>query len=261
LLDFHNHVIPCVDDGASSDEEAVAALRAFHAQGVTAVIATPHLSGMLTLRPDALAERLAEIDRGWERLIVIAATGCPDVELHRGAEIMLDTPSPEIADERVRLAGGSFVLVEFPYMTVPPRSSAPLQRLHDGGYVPVLAHPERYVGLDPGSALPQEWRDAGALLQINAGSITGRYGPQVRTNALRLLERGLVDYMCSDYHSRSRPSTAHAIQILSELGGEEQASLLTAVNPSRLLQGERPIPVPAMPRLTGLMERLRQWLR
>jgi protein-tyrosine phosphatase len=259
LLDFHNHVIPGVDDGATDETESVAALRAFVEQGISVVVATPHISGQLTLRPAALAERLAEIDRGWTRLRD-AATAV-EVELHRGAEIMLDTPTLDLADERLRLAGGSFVLVEFPYMSVPPRSAHALAQLTAAGYHTIIAHPERYIGMAPGSSLPHEWREAGALLQLNAGSITGRYGPQARANALSLLERGVADYLCSDYHARGRPSTANALRLLGELGGEEQATLLTRVNPTRMLQGERPIPVPRLARSAGLMGRLRQWLR
>jgi protein-tyrosine phosphatase len=261
LVDFHNHVIPGVDDGATDDSQAAAALQAFSEQGIDTVIATPHISGMLTLRPPELQERLAEIDAGWRRLERIVREQHALARVYRGAEIMLDIPQPELTDERLRLAGGNFALVEFPYMTVPPRSRAVLEHLVRAGIIPVIAHPERYVGIAPLSTLPAEWKEAGALLQINAGSITGRYGPQARVNALALLERGSADYLCSDYHARGRPSTAHALEILAELGAEEQGVLLARVNPLRLLEGNRPLPVPPTARPSGLMQRLRQWLR
>ena len=73
-------------------------------------------------------------------------------------------------------------------------------------------------------------------------------------------DRGLADYLCSDFHARGRPSTAHALSILREMGAGEQAGTLTAVNPARLLEGEPPVPVEPIPRQTGLMQRLRQWL-
>lgn len=260
MLDFHNHVIPGVDDGAADDAQAAAALRAFREQGVETLIATPHINGLLTLRPEALEERLAEIDAGWQRLQDIVLEGFPGMHVHRGAEIMLDTPTPDLGDSRLRLAGGRFALVEFPYMTVPPRSRFVLQHLVAAGVTPVIAHPERYMGMAAFSELPVEWKSAGALLQVNAGSVTGRYGPKARENAIGLLERGLADYLCSDFHARGRPSTAHALSILREMGAGEQAGTLTAVNPARLLEGEPPVPVEPIPRQTGLMQRLRQWL-
>lgn len=259
LIDFHNHLIPGVDDGAVDDAEAVAALHAFADQDVLTIIATPHVQG--SLGAAEMAERLAEIDAGWARLVELGLRQFPQLALHRGAEVMLDTPRPELTDERLRLDGGSFVLVEFPFMAVPPNSAGAIQAIAAGGLVPIVAHPERYSGVTPESQLPAQWRGSGALLQINAGSLTGRYGPQARANALALLERGVVDYLCSDYHARGRPSTQAARKILVEMDAAEQADLLTAVNPRRLLAGERPIPVPQLRIRKGFMGKLKEWLR
>jgi protein-tyrosine phosphatase len=260
-VDFHNHVIPGVDDGASDDAEAAAALRAFLAHNTRQIIATPHINGSLTRRTEAIAERLGEIDAGWQRLQLVAREHAPGMQIHRGAEVMLDTPDPDLSDERLRLAGTDFVLCEYPFMSVPPNSTGVLDRMTAAGLTPIIAHPERYVGVDPKSTLPLRWRAAGALLQVNAGSITGRYGEQARINALALLENALVDYICSDFHSRGRPSTAGAAKIVTEAGGAEQLQLLTVVNPSRLLQGELPLPVAPLRLRLGVKGRLRRWMR
>lgn len=261
IVDFHNHVIPGVDDGASSDEEAAAALRAFLAHDTRQIVATPHVNGSLTLRSDAIEPRLREIDAGWERLQAIAREHAPGIQIHRGAEVMLDTPDPDLSDERMRLAGTDFALCEYPFMTVPPNSAGVLHRMISAGVTPIIAHPERYVGVDTQCALPYRWREAGAYLQVNAGSISGRYGEQARLNAFALLERGLADYMCSDFHSRGQPSTSGARKILMEGGGEEQLELLTGVNARRLLQNESPLPVAPLQLKLGVKARLRRWLR
>ena len=261
FVDFHNHVIPGVDDGASDEAEARAALEAFLANHVVQLVATPHIDGSLSARPDHLRERLAEIDRGWERLRAVAAA-FPAVTVHRGAEVMLDTPEPDLSDPRLRLDGGRFALVEYPFMTVPPQSTRVIEFLLRGGVTPIIAHPERYAGITPSSPLPAEWRDAGAHLQVNAGSLTGRYGPQARDNAFALLERGLADYVCSDFHARGRPATTSARNLLSDNNGAEQADLLLGVNPRRMLNGEAPIPVPPWRPRRSIWTRLRQrWSR
>lgn len=260
-VDFHNHVIPGVDDGATDDAEAALALEAFAAQGTHHIVATPHVNASLTLRPKALAARLAQIDVGWDRLLALARGRFPDIELHRGAEVMLDTPEPDLSDARLRLAGGSFALIEFPFMNVPPHSVRVLEGIVTAGVTPVIAHPERYAGITPDSALTAAWRTAGALLQVNAGSITGRYGPAARANALALLERGMADYVCSDFHARGRPATGSARRMLAEMDGLEQAELLTVVNPRRLLAGSAPIPVPPLRERRTAWARLRRWLR
>ncbi|HUF52038.1 MAG TPA: CpsB/CapC family capsule biosynthesis tyrosine phosphatase [Longimicrobiales bacterium] len=261
IVDFHNHVIPAVDDGASDDAEAAAALEALSAHGVVQLVATPHVDGSLTLRPDALRERLTVIDAGWARLsALVARTGA--LRVRRGAEVMLDTPEPDLSDARLRLDGGRFALVEYPFMTVPPQSVRVIDFLLHAGVTPIIAHPERYAGITPAVTLPAAWRDAGAYLQVNAGSLTGRYGEQPRAHAFALLERGLVDYLCSDYHARGRPAITSARNLLIELNGAEQAALLMSVNPRRMLNGEAPIPVPPWRPKQGVWERLRRrWAR
>jgi protein-tyrosine phosphatase len=261
LLDFHNHVIPGVDDGAADDEQAAAALQAFSDQSIDTLIATPHINASLTLTPDLLLDRLEEIDAGWERLRALVARRFPAMRVHRGAEIMLDTPQPVLIDPRLRLAGGRFALVEYPFMSVPPQSAGVLHLLIRADIIPVIAHPERYTSITKASSLPAEWKAAGALLQVNAGSIIGRYGPQARDNALSLLERGMADYICSDFHARSRPATAAAREALVELGAGETFEILTAVNPRRLLDDEMPLPAPSLLRQQRMLGRLRGWLR
>jgi protein-tyrosine phosphatase len=260
LVDFHNHVIPGVDDGASDDVETIAALAAFRDQGVVDVVATPHVDGSLTLDPDRLSARLAEIDAGWARLESIAREQFAELRVRRGAEVMLDAPNLDLSDSRLRLDGGRSALVEFPFMTVPPHSEQVIEWLVAAGFLPVIAHPERYRDASPDPARPRSWRAAGALLQINAGSLTGRYGPIARENALALLEHGLADFICSDFHARGRPSTARALQLLSELGAGEHAEILTSVNPRLLLAGETPIPVPPLRVKRSVWSRMRQWL-
>lgn len=242
FADFHNHLIPGVDDGAVDDEQADAALTALSEQGVVAVITTPHLDGSLTSNAHLLTRRLEELDLGWARLERVAARH-PGLKVMRGAEIMLNTPEPDVSDPRVRLGGGNFVLVEFGFMTVPPNSAAVLRRLRDSGVVPVLAHPERYAGVHPASELPGQWRASGALLQINAGSVSGRYGPDAQANAHALLKNAQVDYICSDYHARGRPALQGCHRVLSEAGAAEQAMMLMSTNPRRLIAGEMPLPV------------------
>lgn len=257
MLDFHNHVIPGVDDGAGDVAEARAALASLQAAGVEAVIATPHLDASLTHRAAALAARLAEIDAGWATLTQLRAREFPELRLLRGVELMLDVPDPELEDPRLRLAGTRFVLIEFPMMSVPPGSVRVLGRLVAQGWAPIIAHPERYRGLDGKIELAGQWRDAGACLQVNSGSLIGRYGPGPRRVAFALLERGWADYLASDYHARGQPTLREAHELLVERGADEHAQLLLRVNPLRIPEEGRPLPVPPLPGgRAGLLGRL-----
>jgi protein-tyrosine phosphatase len=251
IIDFHNHIIPGVDDGAQSVADSLAALRAMMEHGVTHVIVTPHFDGSLTLHapttehPGSAAARLEELDAGWSRLQAAAAE-VPGITISRGAEVMLDVLTPDLSDIRLHLAGGPFVLVEFPFMTVPPGSGRALHTLRTNGVLPIVAHPERYHGVTPGSRLPARWKAAGAFLQMNGAALLGRYGKVAKSNAEDLLSRGLIDFMCSDYHARGSPRVQEYRAWLTEHGGSEQCELLTETNPARMLAGELPLDVPPL---------------
>lgn len=247
MIDLHSHLIPEVDDGASSIREAHAALAAMREQGVHGVVATPHLDGSLTRSPERLEARLAEIDAGWKRLLK-AARGQEGLRLERGVELMLDTPRPDLSDPRLRLGGTSFVLVEFAGFAVPPNAVEALRGLVEGGYRPVVAHPERYGAVQSQPQRVAPWIEAGCHLQVNAGSLLGRYGTAARTAALALLREGAVSYLASDHHARGRIALAEARERLRAMGASEQGALLLAINPERLLDDLPPVPVAALRR-------------
>ncbi len=248
MIDFHSHLVPGVDDGAATLDESRAALAEMRGAGITALVTTPHLRGSLTAEPAELAAFLERIDEGWAALRDLATREFPGLRVERGLEVMLDDPTAELADPRVRLAGTNFVLVEFPFMAVPPNSTQALFALRMQGWTPVVAHPERYGNLDVGAGLIAEWRRAGAYLQVNHGSLVGSYGGTARDAAWRILAHGWADYLSSDYHARGTLHAAAARQAVLAAGGAEQVELLTRENGERLLRGEEPRPVPPLAR-------------
>jgi protein-tyrosine phosphatase len=242
IVDFHNHLIPGVDDGAQTLAEAEAGVAAFANEGVTAFAATPHVDAGLTLRPAHINARLAEIDIGWNRLNALCADKFPAMQVVRAAELLLDVPEPDLSDARVRINGSKYFLVEFPYMMVPPQSARVLGTLRRNGYTPILAHPERYQGVES-VEIAIEWKQAGVHLQVNGGSLLGRYGTHAKKIAFELLEHGLVDYLCSDYHARGNPLISQYHQLLLDCDGAEQAHTLMRTNPRRLFEGQEPLPI------------------
>lgn len=246
VIDFHSHLIPAVDDGAPDAATGLTGLRAFAAQGTATCITTPHFDGSLTKQPEALAARLAEFDAGWEALqrAMQGETGLPRLE--RGTEVMLDDPDPDLSDARLRLAGGPFVLCEFPAMRLPPNAEWAVLNLRQHGWRPIIAHPERYRNHDDRLSALSRCRAAGAFLQVNAGSLLGQHGDRALAIARALLQEGWADYLASDYHARGVPATARAVALLRERGAEAQIRLLTEQNPARILTGDDPLPVPPL---------------
>jgi protein-tyrosine phosphatase len=245
--DFHNHLIPGVDDGAANLEASRAALHEFARAGVTTVLVTPHFDGSLTHAPLLADGRLAQIDAGWAALTGDAEVAACGVQLLRGVELMLDVPDPDVRDARLRLAGGRFVLVEYQGMRLPERNAEYAMRcLRDKGMQPILAHPERYQNVSESLEELRPLRTSGAHFQINAGSLLGHYGRHALRRAEALLARGWVEYASSDYHARGPLSVTDARAWLVARGGAEQADALFSDNPGRLVRGEAPMPVPPL---------------
>ena len=258
MVDIHNHLIPAVDDGAQTPEEAIRGLAAMRAAGVRRLVCTPHVDGSLTASPAALERRLSDLDAGWAELQDCLDSASPEVV--RGAEVKLDRADVDLADPRLRLNGSRFALVEFAHMSAPPQSTLALFRLAKAGWRPVLGHPERYGG----TSNPDLWRDwhRTAVLQVNAGSLIGRYGSAARDAAWSLLELGYAHVVASDYHARGEVDSAAARQAVLERGAAEQAELLFDVNPGRLLDDAEPLGVPALP-VAGesRWRKMTSWLR
>lgn len=256
MIDFHNHLIPGVDDGARDLEEALRAVAAFQGQGVATIVCTPHLRASEVSKAVAAGGFLERCDAAWEALRAAAGDRYPGIALHRGAEVMLDIPDCDLSDPRVRLAGTRFVLVEFPSLMIPPHAGQVLFELVLAGWLPVIAHPERYANAQDDVADAAEWKRVGAYLQVNAGSLLGKYGDRAATLAWRLVRRGMADFVSSDHHARGTLHLAAARTALERQGATEQARLLTVGNPARLLADEKPHPVPPVARRPSLLERL-----
>lgn len=263
VVDLHSHLVPGVDDGSRSLAEALDGVRRMVDSGVARIVTTPHLDASLTRAGMDFDRRLERVDAAWARLSEAVAEAHPELELGRGFEVRIDVPDPDLSDPRTRLDGTDHVLIEWPGMTIPPGTEQIVEKLRRDGLRPVVAHPERYSGLRDRPGWARRWREAGAILQVNHGSLVGRYGSRVRANALLLLREGWVDLLASDFHGR--PDAEVEIEAVAarfaDAGAREQFELLAVINPGRLLRGEEPLEVGPLPgggegllgRLKGLL--------
>ncbi|MFV2005947.1 MAG: tyrosine-protein phosphatase [Longimicrobiales bacterium] len=245
LGDLHSHLIPGVDDGAQAVEDALDAVDQMVRAGVRRIVTTPHLAAGLIDDSDEFEAYMAEVEKAWRQVHALVSRRFPEVGFHRGFEVAIDAPDADLSDHRLRMAGTSFMLIEWPRLHVPQRTERVVKRIRETGVKPIIAHPERYSGMDAELAVVGLWRDAGAYIQVNHGSLVGRYGKFAQQIAMELLEKGWVDFLSSDFHARSglKPYIRESREALSEVGAEEQFRTLTATNPARLLTDEDPIPV------------------
>ena len=206
LIDLHSHVLPCVDDGAESMEEAAETLRTARRQGFEAVIATPHL---LPGTQPGFRERVLEA----VHLLQPEATRL-GIRLYPGMECMHHSQLPALLEsgEALTLAGSRYVLVEFEENVSFHELRYGLNAVSECGCVPILAHYERYRCLMNRSSL-RALKQEGALLQMNYDTIQRAYGIFGHNPFLRHIRDGLVEFMGSDTHGthfrplRTGPST------------------------------------------------------
>ena len=223
MIDLHSHILPGVDDGSRTVDQSVRVLRAFAAKGITDVACTPHL----------LASNLAQgwpanYEDAWARLGEWIPKG---IQVHRGAEVMLDRPIPPAAKERkMTIAGSRYLLVEFTRMVPAEIVSRALSEVIRLDLVPILAHPERYSSCSTDTV--RDWRELGSVIQVDATTMTlaRRRGERARA----LVVAGLADILAADNHGDER-NVATAHEWLCERGGEEQATLLLETNPRAIL--------------------------
>lgn len=245
MIDLHTHLLPGVDDGSPTAAHSASVLRRMQGEGVRTVVCTPHLKAS-----EAWEAPVAAHAHLHEELRHVAP---PEVTLLPGFEIMLDQPGIDLTPQSLALGASQARLVEFPRRGLPAGATEELLRLRMSGVLPVVAHPERYVGCTIETL--GVWRELGAVMQADGMALLGA-GPMADF-ARQALAEGFVDVLASDNHG-DRRSLATARDWLGEIGAPEQARLLTEENPRRLLAGEPLVPVPPIRFRRGVFDRLRE---
>jgi protein-tyrosine phosphatase len=256
LTELHCHLVPAVDDGARSVDEALSWLRAFRDDGITRVVTTPHLSAS-----DARGRWRERIEERFAEL-ADAAAAIEGLVLSLSYEIRIDEPEAELADPALGLGGGA-LLVEFPQLMLPAFPDRMLESVASQGWRPVLAHPERYTGIGGSYAWIPRLREAGVVMCVNAGSPWGEHGPEAERVSRRMLAEGHTDCFASDHHGREGRATSlrEVHDRLARAGFPEAAGLLAAANPASILGGAPCEPVPPVDLASGLVRRLRRMVK
>jgi protein-tyrosine phosphatase len=236
MIDLHAHLLPGVDDGPASWEEALELCWQLASQQVTAVVATPHFvpgcypdAGQVLELTDELNSRLRSLSIG--------------ISVYPGAEAYLVPELPQLVAARQILTlnnAGRYLLVELPFEEVPACTENVFFSLMLEGIIPVLAHPERNSRLRETPSLLATMVERGSLVQVNAGSLLGEFGPKAQKFTGDLLLQGQVHFIGSDAHCpRKRPPLwPAAYSRLEKLAGREAALALTLNNPKALLAGD-----------------------
>lgn len=196
MIDLHSHVLPGLDDGARSMAEAADLARTAVDDGVTVIAATPHVRSDFPTTP-------AQMEEGVRALRAELAAREIPLEVVHGGEVALDGLAHlDEADLRRFSFGqqGQYLLLECPYHGSPVQLAPAINELLRAGLTPILAHPERNPDVVARPERIASVVELGALVQVTAASVDGRFGRPVRKASERLLELGLVHVLASDAH-------------------------------------------------------------
>ncbi len=235
FVDVHCHILPRVDDGAASMEEALNLLRMEAEQGVGKLILTPHY------RRGYFETSRERVQRQFLELKKQAAEAEIPVELFLGCEFFRQNDMQLLlnAEKRFCMAETPYVLLEF----MPEDLSDTIWRftgeLLISGYRPILAHAERYRALRD-QKLIHRLIEAGAYIQINAGSILGENGWLTKRFCVKLLREKAVHLIGSDAHDlrRRAPCIGSCAEYLKKKIGQAETDRLLLENPEAMLAGD-----------------------
>ncbi len=191
FTDWHCHILPGVDDGVQSMDEALQILVEYERLGIKKVWLTPHIMEDMPNTTRHLRERFNELKAVYQGNVV----------LNLASENMLDNLFEERLNKNDLLPigkEGKHLLVETSYFNPPIGLHNIFLRINSKGYFPILAHPERYLYMDENEY--KQLKAMGVKFQLNLFSILGLYGKDVKEKAKSLMCRRMYEYIGTDLH-------------------------------------------------------------
>jgi len=197
FVDIHNHILPGIDDGAKTIQESLELLKNMEALGVKQFIPTPHIM------QDFYPNTDESIGNAYELLLgSLNKKTLNKITINPAAEYMLDGNFESLLNEgQLFTLKHNYVLVEMSYFQPPINLEELIFKIKLNGYIPVLAHPERYAYYHNNLDYYARLKHLGCLFQINLLSLSEYYGTSVQKTAKYLLNENLIDFAGTDAHN------------------------------------------------------------
>jgi len=237
MIDLHSHILPNMDDGASSWEVSLKMCQQAAEDGIQIIVATPHtLNGVYDHPREVILEKVKILNQKLkERGISLPVL--PGSEVHLSADILERLKKQEI----MTLNEGKYILLEFPFTQVPPQTEEIIFRIQIMGITPVLSHVERNLEFQRKPDSLANLIQKGALAQLTAASLSGAFGTKIRSFSQHLLSNGLIYCIATDAHSdlesKRNPVLSKAVAEASMIIGPKAAFDLVQTNPQKIIEG------------------------
>lgn len=235
-IDVHCHIIPHVDDGARTSKQTLNMIKIAYENGIRAMIATPHYE---VGRYD---ENREDIIKNYNRIKELVLKNYPDFQLYLGNEIFFSYGVvDDLREGKIfSMADSNYVLVEFSPNDSFDNISKSLYEIINGGYIPILAHAERYHEVISSYKNVERLVDSGVYIQINAGTIAGNMGLGIRLKVAKLIKNDLVHFIGTDTHSDGRrsPDLSGCLKYLNKKFDDEVVDRLLRGNAIKLIRNQ-----------------------
>jgi len=239
MIDFHNHVLPNLDDGSKSMEQTLSMLKTASEQGITDIICTVHyqhpkMDG-IEISYDIVQNAIKQVQKEINGI---------DIRLFPGSEVFYLPNLMEIKSNPITVFGhGKYMLIEFQTHQLPLNYDQELFKLTLSGTTPIIAHPERYKPIQNNIDIVEKMINSGCLVQIDAGSLIGQFGKNCKKISEMMLKRNMVHFIGSDAHNNTSRNFClkDAKIICQKLIGNKTKKILKE-NPKKLINGEKIIP-------------------
>jgi len=244
LVDIHSHILPYIDDGAEDWDSSLTMLQNAEREGIVAIVATPHILHNNDFKIET------KIVSTYKTLCQRAKDAGLKIKIYLGCEIYAQ---PDISlDNKIATLNSNkkYFLIEFPMNSIPQFVPDQFFNFIVNEQIPIVAHPERNIGFQKQPQLIYEYVQRGALMQINEGSLRGRYGEMAKLLAFKMIENNLAHFVASDGHKPDGRTVTlvESYNLVLEKFSKELANRLFADNPIKAIKGDpiqivSPVPI------------------
>lgn len=236
MIDIHCHIVPSIDDGAKDLEDALKMARIAYSEGIRKIVNTSHYHPSFEYKK---GEKLLESVNAFNTLLKLNNI---DIEVFIGNELYYSEDIIEIIEtkEFYTLNNSKYVLIEFPPVRFPKNLIDIIYEIKIRGYIPILAHVERYNEIQENVNLIYECINEGALIQVNSASIIGKNGKEAKKVSEILLDNNMIHFIATDAHGSQmrRPVIKQAYDYIYDKYGTKIAEILFVENPSKVIINE-----------------------
>lgn len=237
MIDFHSHIIPNIDDGSTSMKDTINMINEARQAGFTEIISTSHYIQKYYDLDCFEREEILDIIKK-----KVSEKKEINIKLYLGSEIYF---TPEIIElvknkKASTINNTRYLLFELPMNTKPLFVKEMVYKLMQNGYIPIIAHPERYSYVQENIRYIEELAGMGVLFQSNYGSIIGMYGNSAKKTLKKLLKNNLISFLGSDVHRTGQiyPKIPKALKKLRKILSIEELEKLTTLNAQKVLKDE-----------------------